>query len=135
MEEVYSELITDLYKHPVNYGELKDYNVKATGGNLSCGDLVEFTIKIGEGKIKEVKFKGGGCAVSVASTSLLTEKITGKTLEEVKKIRTQEIIDLLGGVIQTRFKCASLGKIVLDKAIEKWEKSGKKEKIELMVKI
>lgn len=134
MNELYSELILDLYKNPLNYGELKKFNVKAEGGNSSCGDLVVFTFLIKDNKIKDIKFKGEGCAISRASSSLLTEKVLGKTLKEVKNISEKELMDLLGGIIQTRIKCALLGKKVLDKAIKEWEKRGK-DKIEVIVRI
>ncbi len=134
MNEIYSELILDLYKNPLNYGELKNFNIKAEGGNPSCGDLVIFTIKIENNKVKDIKFKGHGCAISTASSSLLTEKVLGKTIKEIKKISDKELNEMLGGIIQTRIKCMTLGKRVLDKAIEEYKKSGK-NKIKVTIRI
>ncbi len=130
----YSEILLDLYKNPLNFGELKDYDIKASGGNASCGDLIEFTIKIEDGKIKDIKFKGQGCAISNASASLLTEQVKGKTVKEAKEMKTEEANQMLGGIIKTRIKCFSLAKIVLEKAINEWEKKGK-QKIEIKIRI
>jgi nitrogen fixation NifU-like protein len=128
MNEIYSEVILDLYKNPLNYGELKEFNVKAQGGNPSCGDLIVFTIQIENRKIKDIKFKGHGCAISTAAASLLTEEIKGKKLKEIKKLKEKHLIEMLGGIIQTRIKCATLGKKILDKAITEWEKKDKRKK-------
>ncbi|MBI4052901.1 MAG: SUF system NifU family Fe-S cluster assembly protein [Candidatus Diapherotrites archaeon] len=135
MSELYSEIILDLYRNPVNHGELKDYDVRAGGGNPSCGDRVQITLRIENGKIADIKFFGKGCAISMASASLLTEHVKGKSLAQVKKISDKDVFEMLGGIIQTRIKCATLAKTVLQKAIEEWEKRKGKGKIETEITV
>ena len=135
MDDVYSEIILDLYHNPVNQGEVKDYDFKGDGGNPSCGDLIVITVKVSGNKVEDIKFQSKGCAISTASASLLTEEVMGKTLEEVKRMQDKDVIDNLGGIIQTRIKCALLPKITLQKVIEAWEKQGKKAGFELKVRV
>ena len=134
MSELYSEIILDLYRNPVNHGELKDYDVRA-GGNPSCGDRVQITLKIENGKISDIKFFGKGCAISMAAASLLTEHVKGKSLAQAKKISDNDVFEMLGGIIQTRIKCATLAKTVLQKAIEEWERQNGKRKIETEITV
>ena len=135
MSELYSEIILDLYRNPVNHGELKDYDVRAGGGNPSCGDRVQITLKIENGKISDIKFFGKGCAISMAAASLLTEHVKGKSLAQAKKISDNDVFEMLGGIIQTRIKCATLAKTVLQKAIEEWERQNGKRKIETEITV
>ena len=135
MSELYSEIILDLYRNPVNHGELKDYDVRAGGGNPSCGDRVQITLKIENGKIADIKFFGKGCAISMAAASLLTEHVKGKSLDQAKKISDNDVFEMLGGIIQTRIKCATLAKTVLQKAIEEWEKRKGKGRIETEITV
>lgn len=133
MEEVfsYSEIILDLYKNPLNYGHLSNPELKAKGGNPLCGDEVSFELKLDGEKVKDIKFTGIGCAISKASASLLTEMVKGKTLREIKAFGEKEIFQELGGIIQTRVKCALLSLVVLKRGIEEYQKnSGKKTVLE-----
>ena len=130
VDSIYSEIILDLYKNPKNFGKLTNYDLKASGGNYICGDTVTFELKIEKEKITDVKFTGEGCAISRASESLLTEMVKGKTISEVKKISSDQVFENLGGVIQTRIKCALLGYEVLKIGIEKYsEQGGKKTEV------
>ncbi len=130
-EEIFSEIILDLYKNPVNFGHIKNHDLKVSGGNPICGDEVSFEVKVENEKIQDIKFTCKGCAISKASESMLTEMVKGKTIKEVKQMSNKEVFDSLGGVIQTRVKCALLGLMVLKRGIEKFEKSdGKKTVVE-----
>ncbi|MEK6958105.1 MAG: Fe-S cluster assembly sulfur transfer protein SufU [archaeon] len=128
-KEIYTEIILDLYRNPVNRGKLEGADVEAQGGNPTCGDNVYFTMKIGEGKIQDIKFLGSGCAISTAAESLLTEMVKGKSIKHAKKISGEQLLGELGGIIQTRMKCALLGLNVLKKGLEAYEKSGGKKTI------
>lgn len=125
-KEIYSEMILELYKHPMNFGSLKQADMHLEGGNPLCGDQVLLDVRVKHGKIEEIKFSGMGCAISRASASLLTERVKGMKLEDVMKIRDKEIFDDLGGIIETRLKCALLGLLVLKKGIDAFEKNGRK---------
>lgn len=126
-KSIYTEIILELYKSPLNKGVMEKPDLLAGGGNPTCGDQATFYLKISRGIIKGVKFSGSGCAISVASESLLTEMVKGKKISEAKKITEKELFAQLGGIIQTRIKCALLGLIVLKKGIEEYEKNGGKK--------
>ena len=120
---LYSEIILDLYKHPINYGELDDPDLRFSGGNPSCGDEVIFHICLEGDRIREVKFQGHGCAISRASQCVLTELVKGKTIAEVLEILPENIFEELGGVIQTRIKCALLGLHVFKQGLRMYLKN------------
>ena len=120
---IYTEIILDLYKKPVNYGELPDPDLQFSGGNPTCGDEVVFHLRLKDDHIQEVLFHGHGCAISRASECVLTEMVKGMRLEEVLEIKPDAVFDELGGVIQTRIKCALLGLHVLKHGIRLYLKN------------
>lgn len=106
---IYSELILDHYQNPLNFGKLKNPTAHSYVSNPLCGDEIYLTIIIDKNKVRKVKFIGKGCAVSIASSSMLTEYLKGKSKEELQKIDKDFIIKMLGielGV--NRMKCALL---------------------------
>jgi len=116
--DVYKELVLDHYRHPRNYGDLPDANARAKDSNILCGDTIEIQLRLNQDRIEDVRFRGQGCAISLASASMLTELSKGKPISEVKKLGKKEIIKLLGadpGL--TRIECALLGLKVLKMAI------------------
>ena len=107
--DIYKDIILDYYRNPRNFGDLPSPDVRAKDSNPLCGDIIEMQLKINDGKIEDVRFKGKGCAISQASASMLTETIIGKTLEEVKSMSKTDILNLLGiDPGPTRIKCALL---------------------------
>ncbi|MEK6941339.1 MAG: Fe-S cluster assembly sulfur transfer protein SufU [archaeon] len=126
-DELYSEIILDLYKNPLNHGHVQNFDIKSSGGNRYCGDEISIEMKVEKEMVKEIKFVGEGCAISKASASLVTEMAKGKTLAEVKNFSSEEVFEKLGGIIQTRVKCALLGLMVLKMGVEKFEENGKKK--------
>jgi len=119
---VYSEIILELYKNPPNYGKLEGNNFRANGGIPSCGDVVSFEAKIGNGKISDVRFTSHGCAISKAGAALLTELVKGKTISEAKGFSSKDIFEHMGSVLQTRTKCALLGLEVFKTGLMEFEK-------------
>lgn len=108
------EDILDHYRNPRNYGEIENPDIHAKDLNPLCGDVIELFIKVKDGVVSEVKFKGKGCAISQASASKLTEKIIGMRLEDVRKLSRQDILDMLGIELSpVRLKCALLSLKVL----------------------
>ena len=110
VEEMYQENILDHYRHPKNFGKVQHATVSFRDSNPSCGDIIEITMHINkEGKIDEVKFSGKGCAISQASASMLTEWLKGKTFEEVKALKKEDVLEMLGIELSgIRLKCALL---------------------------
>ena len=109
-EEIYKENILDHYRNPRNIGEIKGANIKGEGRNVSCGDKVVFFVKFGsDSKVIEASFEGDGCAISQASTSMLTEKIKGMSKDELKLLSPGDMYNMLGIKISPgRIKCALL---------------------------
>ncbi len=115
MDDLYRENILDHYKNPRNHGTLTPADFSYEDDNPLCGDRVRMDIRVDENqRVTQVAFSGRGCAISQASASMLTEEILGKTLEEVKHINKERILELLGIPLgPTRLKCALLSLKVL----------------------
>tara|TARA_B100000315_G_C14065108_1_gene357986 strand:+ start:125 stop:526 length:402 start_codon:yes stop_codon:yes gene_type:complete len=122
-EGIYRENIIDHYKHPHNKGEIENPDIKFTENNPLCGDVITINLKLNNNKVEDVKFSGTGCAISQSATSMLTDKITGKTLDEIKNIKREDVVNLLGiqiGPVRTR--CAVLGLVAIKEGIKEFEK-------------
>ena len=118
MDDLYQQELLELYKHPHNFGEVKHPTCQITETNSSCGDSLKLSLKVNDGIIKEAKFVGNGCAVSMAATSLLTDYIQGKTVNEVRTIDFQFMQDLIGATVSPgRVKCLTLGARALMKLL------------------
>ena len=131
MDDLYRQNILDHFKNPRNYGKLDNPDFEADEENISCGDRIGMNIKLKmknatlrlrSGQelkiIEDIKFFGEGCAITMASASLLTEKVKGKNLEDAKKIGKDEIMKMLGVTLTpTRMKCALLPLEVLGKTL------------------
>jgi nitrogen fixation NifU-like protein len=115
MEDLYREVIIDHYKNPTYRGHLDPNDISFEDDNPLCGDHIQIDLRLDESKrVKEVAFDGHGCAISQASADLLVESILGKTLEEVKALTKQNVLDLLGIELgPVRMKCALLSLKVL----------------------
>ena len=114
MNDLYMENIIDHYENPHNKGRLEHPDVAYEEDNPVCGDHIRVELKVDDGVVSDVRFDGHGCSISQASASMLTEEIKGKTLEEVKRIDKQAVLDLLGIPIgPVRMKCALLSLKVL----------------------
>ena len=127
LRELYREVILDHNRSPRNFGEIADADRVVEGVNPLCGDRMTLYVKLDDGRIADIKFKGSGCAISVASSSLMTERVKGATVEESMRLfelihemltgsgavptETLDKLAALGGVREfpARVKCASLG--------------------------
>jgi nitrogen fixation NifU-like protein len=110
MDDLYREVILEHYKSPSYRGELDPHDISFEDENPLCGDHVRIDLRVDENEIvTEAAFSGHGCAVSQASADLLLESIIGKSLEDIKKLNKQDILDLLGiDLGPVRLKCALL---------------------------
>lgn len=110
MDDFYRELIIDRYKNPLYRGHLEPHDIYFADENPLCGDHIEVTLQLdADGRVRQARFDGHGCAISQASADLLMEAITGKTLEEIKQLHRQDVLDLLGIELgPVRLKCALL---------------------------
>lgn len=110
MEDLYRENILDHYQNPRNHGTLDEPDISFEDDNPLCGDVIRLDLKLDDrNRVTQVAFSGEGCAISQASASMLTEEILGKSLDEVKQISKDEILDMLGIQLgPVRIKCALL---------------------------
>ncbi len=116
--EIYREMILEHYKSPTNSGHIVNADVVAEDSNPICGDVVEIQIKFDDGKMKDVKFQGQGCAISQSSVDILIDLVKNKNVEDVKALTTEEFIKILGIELSSlRLKCALLGLKVLKTAV------------------
>ncbi len=108
--DLYREELMDHYKNPRNYGRLKNPTKTIRESNPLCGDVVDVDVSIEGGVIKDISFTGSGCAISTAALSMLTEKVKGMKVEEVKKITKDEVLNEVNPTLTiSRIKCATLG--------------------------
>jgi nitrogen fixation NifU-like protein len=106
----YIEFILDHYHNPHHKGSLEDPDILVNGGNPGCGDVVNIYVKVDENdRITDASFDGQGCTISMAASSLLMDKVIGKTISEVDAMDYSELIEELGReVVQARLRCATL---------------------------
>ena len=128
IEMMYQENILDHYKNPRNAGKMKNADVHHHEKNPLCGDELDVYLAIGKnGKITDVRIQAHGCAISTASASMLAEKIKGKNIDEIKKLKKDDILELLGIPISAaRLKCALLSVDTFKNAVVIFEKYVKK---------
>lgn len=121
---MYKENILDHYKNPRNFGKIENASVQHHETNPLCGDELDMYIVIGKGrKIADVKVYPRGCAISIASASMLSEEIKGKDIDELKKLTKENILEMLGIPISpVRLKCALLSLDTLKNSILIFEK-------------
>ena len=122
LESLYREVILDHYKNPRGHGVIEDADAEAEGQNPLCGDEVSVYVAFGEDgeTIEDVKFRGQGCAISQAATSMLTELVKGRKASEVAVLPKDELLEEIGiPLTPVRLKCAMLGLTTLKVALHK----------------
>jgi len=108
-DDLYRQNILDHYQNPRNFGTLEHPDISAEDSNPLCGDEIRIDLLVKDGVIEDVRFSGKGCSISRAAASMLTEEIRGKTLEEVKRIGKDDVLEMLGIELgPVRLKCALL---------------------------
>ena len=119
MDDIYRQYSLDHYREPHNHGPLEQPDVHAADTNPLCGDRVEIDLRVRDGRVEEVRFDGRGCAISQATASMLTDRVEGATLDELRALRPQDILEMLGIAIgPARQRCALLSLKVLHEGIE-----------------
>lgn len=126
---MYSEKVMEHFSNPRNMGEIKNPDGVGTVGNPICGDVMQLSIKVKENKIVDAKFKTFGCGAAIATSSMVTEIVKGKTIEEALKISNKTVAEALDGLPPVKMHCSVLAEDALKKAIDDYfEKSKQKKK-------
>ena len=120
--EQYSEKVMDHFLHPRNIGEIPDASGIGNVGNPVCGDIMRLYIKVEDGKILDVKFKTFGCGAAISTSSMVTEMVKGKTIDEALAITNKAVAEALGGLPAVKMHCSVLAEEALKSAIEDYRK-------------
>lgn len=123
--EDYNEKVMDHFLHPRNMGSLENPDGIGKTGNPRCGDVMQLQIKVKDGKIIDAKFKTMGCGAAIATSSMITELIKDKTIEEALKISNKDVAAALGGLPPIKMHCSVLAQQALKAAIEDYKKKHK----------
>lgn len=120
---MYTERVMDHFKNPRNVGEIENANGVGTVGNAKCGDIMQMFLRISdEGVIEDVKFKTFGCGAAVATSSIATEMIKGKTVEEALRLTNSAVVEALEGLPPQKIHCSVLAEEAVKAAIEDYYK-------------
>jgi nitrogen fixation NifU-like protein len=121
---LYSDKVMDHFQNPRNVGEIEDADGIGEIGNPVCGDIMKLYIKVEDDRIVDVKFKTFGCGAAIATSSMITELVKGRTLEEAEKISRDTVAEALGGLPPVKLHCSNLAADALQKAIEDYRSKG-----------
>lgn len=123
---MYTEKVMDHFTNPRNVGEIGDADGVGEVGNAKCGDIMRIYLKVEDDIIKDVKFKTFGCGAAIATSSMVTEMVKGKTLSEALKISNQAVAEALDGLPPAKMHCSNLAADALHEAIKDYiQKKGK----------
>ena len=123
----YSEKVMDHFMNPRNVGEIDDASGVGTVGNAKCGDIMKISMKINDdGVIEDVKFKTFGCGAAVATSSIATEMIKGKTVEEAEKLSNKAVIEALDGLPPAKIHCSVLAEEAVKAALKDYHENHEK---------
>jgi len=115
---VYSEKVMDHFEHPRNVGEIPEASGTGTVGNAKCGDIMKMDIKVENNIITDVKFKTFGCCAAVATSSMATEMIKGKTVDEALSLTNKAVAEALDGLPPVKMHCSVLAEEAIHAALE-----------------
>ena len=115
---MYSEKVMDHFQHPRNVGEIENASVVGTVGNAKCGDIMKVYIKVKDGILTDVKFNTFGCASAIATSSMATELIKGKSIEEALRLTNKAVAEALDGLPPAKMHCSVLAEEAIKAAIE-----------------
>ena len=119
---MYNEKVMDHFSNPRNVGEIPDANGVGTVGNPVCGDIMKMFIKVKDNKIEDIKFKTFGCGAAIATSSMVTEMVKGKSLDEALKVSNKQVAEALGGLPPVKMHCSNLAADALHEAINDYKK-------------
>ena len=117
---MYTEKVMDHFMHPRNVGEIENPDGVGQVGNAKCGDIMKMYLKIKDGMIEDVKFETFGCGSAIASSSMATEMIKGKTIDEALAVTNRQVVEALGGLPAHKLHCSVLAEESIKSAIKNY---------------
>lgn len=117
---LYTETVMDHFTHPRNVGEIPDADGVGEVGNAKCGDIMKMYLKIKDDRIEDVKFETFGCGSAIASSSMATELIKGKTIDEALAVTNKQVVDALGGLPAYKLHCSVLAEESIKAAVKNY---------------
>ena len=117
---LYSDIVMDHFMHPRNVGEIENPDGVGQVGNAKCGDIMKMYLKIRDNVIQDVKFETFGCGSAIASSSMATEMIKGKTVDEALAVTNRQVVDALGGLPAHKLHCSVLAEESIKSAIKNY---------------
>ena len=117
---LYTETVMDHFTHPRNVGEIPDADGVGEVGNAKCGEIMKMYLKIKDDRIEDVKFETFGCGSAIASSSMATELIKGKTIEEALAVTNKQVVDALGGLPAYKLHCSVLAEESIKAAVKNY---------------
>ena len=117
---LYTEAVMDHFTHPRNVGEIPDANGVGEVGNAKCGDIMKMYLKIKDNRIEDAKFETFGCGSAIASSSMATELIKGKTVDEALAVTNKQVVDALGGLPAYKLHCSVLAEESIKAAVKNY---------------
>ena len=124
---MYNEKVINEFRNPQNMGEMEDANAVGTVGNATCGDIMKIYMKIEDNIIKDVNFQTFGCTAAIATSSIATSMIKGKTVDEALKLTNAEVVEKLGGLPPQKLHCSVLAEEAIKAAVNDYLKKYKTE--------
>ena len=119
---MYSEKVMDHFSNPRNVGEIENPSGTGTVGNAKCGDIMKMDIKVENGIIVDVKFKTFGCGAAIATSSMATEMVKGKSIDEALQLTNKAVAEALDGLPPVKMHCSMLAEQAIHAAIEDYRK-------------
>jgi nitrogen fixation NifU-like protein len=127
IQSLYSEKVMDHFRNPRNVGEIDNPDGTGHVGNPICGDIMELYIKVKDNVITDAKFKTFGCGAAIATSSMVTEMVIGKTIDEALEISNKTVAEALGGLPAAKMHCSVLAEDALRSAIDDYHSKQKKQ--------
>lgn len=124
---MYSDKVMDHFQNPRNVGELEKYNAVSEVGNAKCGDIMKMFLYIEDDVIKDISFKTFGCGAAIATSSIATEMIKGKTIQEALKLTNKAVVEALEGLPPVKIHCSVLAEEAIKTAIYNYLKENGRE--------
>lgn len=124
---MYNDKVLKVFQNPSNAGEIPDADGVGTIGNASCGDIMKIYLKISGDRIVDAKFKTFGCAAAIATASVATDMVIGKTIDEALKIKNADVVEFLGGLPPQKIHCSVLAEEAIHAAIDDYRSKQKKD--------